>query len=58
MAAPISSRLLTPQSSTATIQPYRAFGVSSCPLNKAEYVQTGDLSTLPLLCHYPVKISF
>lgn len=30
--------------------------VSSCPLNAAMYVQTGDLSILPLLCHYPVKV--
>ncbi|CAI0560318.1 unnamed protein product [Linum tenue] len=29
--------------------------VSACPLKKAEYVQTGDLADLPLLCHYPVK---
>ncbi|CAN1128266.1 Probable inactive purple acid phosphatase 27 [Linum perenne] len=29
--------------------------VSACPLKKAEYVQTGDIANLPLLCHYPVK---
>ncbi|XP_020685518.2 uncharacterized protein LOC110101794, partial [Dendrobium catenatum] len=29
--------------------------VSDCPLNAAMYAQTGDLSSLPLLCHYPVK---
>ncbi|KAF3437455.1 hypothetical protein FNV43_RR20208 [Rhamnella rubrinervis] len=29
--------------------------VSSCPLHAAMYAQTGDLSKLPLLCHYPVK---
>ncbi|KAJ7005106.1 inactive purple acid phosphatase 27 [Populus alba x Populus x berolinensis] len=29
--------------------------VKSCPLKKSRYVQTGDLSKLPLLCHYPVK---
>ncbi|KDP40495.1 hypothetical protein JCGZ_24494 [Jatropha curcas] len=32
--------------------------VNSCPLKKFEYVQTGDLSELPLLCHYPVKAEF
>ncbi|GKU92222.1 hypothetical protein SLEP1_g5981 [Rubroshorea leprosula] len=32
--------------------------VSSCPLSEAYYVQTGDLSSLPLLCHYPVKAQF
>ena len=31
--------------------------VSSCLSNFALYVQTGDLSQLPLLCHYPVKVS-
>ncbi|CAN0917162.1 Probable inactive purple acid phosphatase 27 [Linum grandiflorum] len=30
--------------------------VSACPLKKLEYLQTGDLAHLPLLCHYPVKI--
>ncbi|KAL5760345.1 hypothetical protein ACOSQ2_019183 [Xanthoceras sorbifolium] len=29
--------------------------VSSCPLTKALYLETGDVSDLPLLCHYPVK---
>uniref|UniRef100_A0A2N9EWH6 Purple acid phosphatase n=2 Tax=Fagus sylvatica TaxID=28930 RepID=A0A2N9EWH6_FAGSY len=29
--------------------------VENCPLNELLYAQTGDLSTLPLLCHYPVK---
>ncbi|GJM92849.1 hypothetical protein PR202_ga09353 [Eleusine coracana subsp. coracana] len=29
--------------------------VSGCLLNGANYVQTGDLANLPLLCHYPVK---
>ncbi|KAJ9190600.1 hypothetical protein P3X46_001785 [Hevea brasiliensis] len=29
--------------------------VGTCPLSKALYMQTGDLSNLPLLCHYPVK---
>ncbi|KAL3599675.1 hypothetical protein D5086_007593 [Populus alba] len=32
--------------------------VKSCPLKKSRYVQTGDLSKLPLLCHYPVKAQF
>ncbi|KAE8686655.1 Detected protein of confused Function [Hibiscus syriacus] len=26
-----------------------------CPGSKSFYVQTGDISDLPLLCHYPVK---
>lgn len=30
--------------------------VDGCPENKALYLQTGDLSSLPLLCHYPVKV--
>ncbi|PQQ15978.1 putative inactive purple acid phosphatase 27 [Prunus yedoensis var. nudiflora] len=32
--------------------------VSSCPLNEILYAQTGDLSKLPLLCHYPVKAAY
>ncbi|KAI9170523.1 hypothetical protein LWI28_029193 [Acer negundo] len=32
--------------------------VSSCPLNALFYAQTGDISKLPLLCHYPVKAQF
>ncbi|KAJ0037534.1 hypothetical protein Pint_23839 [Pistacia integerrima] len=32
--------------------------VSSCPLSEAFYLQTGDTSSLPLLCHYPVKAQF
>ncbi|KAG9443632.1 hypothetical protein H6P81_014972 [Aristolochia fimbriata] len=32
--------------------------VSNCPLNRLLYDQTGDLSDLPLLCHYPVKAQF
>lgn len=31
--------------------------VSACPLSTIYYKQTGDLSDLPLLCHYPVKVS-
>ncbi|OEL18320.1 hypothetical protein BAE44_0020663 [Dichanthelium oligosanthes] len=29
--------------------------VSGCPLSGVNYVETGDLANLPLLCHYPVK---
>ncbi|XP_042479445.1 probable inactive purple acid phosphatase 27 isoform X2 [Macadamia integrifolia] len=29
--------------------------VRDCPLNKGYYIGTGDISELPLLCHYPVK---
>ncbi|XP_002513109.2 probable inactive purple acid phosphatase 27 [Ricinus communis] len=32
--------------------------VSDCPLNKIQYIQTGDLGDLPLLCHYPVKAEY
>ncbi|XP_062175489.1 probable inactive purple acid phosphatase 27 isoform X2 [Alnus glutinosa] len=32
--------------------------VESCPFNEVLYAQTGDLSTLPLLCHYPVKAMY
>ncbi|XP_009765790.1 probable inactive purple acid phosphatase 27 [Nicotiana sylvestris] len=32
--------------------------VSSCPFNAIQYQQTGDLSQLPLLCHYPVKAQY
>ncbi|KAJ4969640.1 hypothetical protein NE237_002739 [Protea cynaroides] len=32
--------------------------VEACPLSKAYYVETGDLSKLPFLCHYPVKAQF
>ncbi|XP_057977170.1 probable inactive purple acid phosphatase 27 isoform X2 [Malania oleifera] len=32
--------------------------VSACPLDRLMYAQTGDLSKLPLLCHYPVKAQF
>ena len=30
--------------------------VTDCPLSEAYYAQTGDLSDLPLLCQYPVKV--
>lgn len=32
--------------------------VSSCPGNSFLYIQTGDFSNLPLLCHYPVKAAY
>ncbi|KAK1278514.1 putative inactive purple acid phosphatase 27 [Acorus gramineus] len=32
--------------------------VSYCPLNSLLYKETGDLSDLPLLCHYPVKAQY
>ncbi|XP_028089671.1 probable inactive purple acid phosphatase 27 [Camellia sinensis] len=32
--------------------------VSDCPLSSLQYKQTGDLSSLPLLCHYPVKAQY
>ncbi|WVZ68519.1 hypothetical protein U9M48_017451 [Paspalum notatum var. saurae] len=32
--------------------------VSGCPLSVANYVETGDLANLPLLCHYPVKAQY
>ncbi|PSS26490.1 Inactive purple acid phosphatase 27 precursor [Actinidia chinensis var. chinensis] len=32
--------------------------VSSCPFAAIKYQQTGDLSKLPLLCHYPVKAQY
>ncbi|XP_044488172.1 probable inactive purple acid phosphatase 1 isoform X3 [Mangifera indica] len=41
----------------AMISPSHA-SVKSCPLSEAFYLQTGDTSHLPLLCHYPVKAQF
>ncbi|KAK1370470.1 Purple acid phosphatase [Heracleum sosnowskyi] len=32
--------------------------VTSCPSNEIQYLQTGDYSVLPLLCHYPVKAQY
>ncbi|XP_058107139.1 nucleotide pyrophosphatase/phosphodiesterase-like [Magnolia sinica] len=32
--------------------------VSNCITNEWLYLQTGDSSTLPLLCHYPVKAQY
>ncbi|OWM90033.1 hypothetical protein CDL15_Pgr026946 [Punica granatum] len=53
------SGVLSPSKSdwVAMITPSNS-DVSACPLNKAQYVQTGDLSDLPLLCHYPVKAQY
>uniref|UniRef100_A0A0D9V6T2 Purple acid phosphatase n=1 Tax=Leersia perrieri TaxID=77586 RepID=A0A0D9V6T2_9ORYZ len=31
--------------------------VSGCPLNGLNFIQTGDLASLPLLCHYPIKLA-
>lgn len=28
----------------------------ACPLNAALYIETGDITSEPLLCHYPVKV--
>ena len=28
----------------------------ACPLNAALYMETGDITSEPLLCHYPVKV--
>ncbi|KAK8542285.1 hypothetical protein V6N12_014886 [Hibiscus sabdariffa] len=32
--------------------------VTTCLESEAYYIQTGDTSTLPLLCHYPVKAKY
>ncbi|XP_062223822.1 probable inactive purple acid phosphatase 27 [Phragmites australis] len=32
--------------------------VAGCPLSGVNYVETGDLANLPLLCHYPVKAQY
>ncbi|KAL5056584.1 hypothetical protein RYX36_037266 [Vicia faba] len=32
--------------------------VKTCLLNGFYYLQTGDTAQLPLLCHYPVKVSY
>ncbi|KAJ4798043.1 Purple acid phosphatase [Rhynchospora pubera] len=32
--------------------------VDACPGSSANYIQTGDVSSLPLLCHYPVKAQY
>ncbi|KAL9662943.1 hypothetical protein QQ045_027778 [Rhodiola kirilowii] len=31
---------------------------SACPFKKTMYQQTGDLGSLPLLCHYPIKAQY
>ncbi|KAJ4970999.1 hypothetical protein NE237_004098 [Protea cynaroides] len=41
----------------AMISPFSS-SVRDCPFNGAYYVQTGDISKLPLLCHYPIKAQF
>ncbi|XP_022157882.1 nucleotide pyrophosphatase/phosphodiesterase-like [Momordica charantia] len=41
----------------AMITPSNA-NVHGCPLSEGFYLQTGDFSSLPLLCHYPVKAAF
>ncbi|GAB4854325.1 hypothetical protein Ancab_022912 [Ancistrocladus abbreviatus] len=53
------SGVLVPSSSdwVAMITPSSS-DVTSCPTSKAQYVQTGDLAKLPLLCHYPVKAQY
>ncbi|XP_031284818.1 probable inactive purple acid phosphatase 27 [Pistacia vera] len=54
----VSGVLLPAESDwVAMISPSNA-DVSSCPLSEAFYLQTGDISSLPLLCHYPVKAQF
>ncbi|GAB2214536.1 hypothetical protein Droror1_Dr00018887 [Drosera rotundifolia] len=32
--------------------------IGDCPLDELMYAQTGDLSSLPLICHYPVKAQY
>uniref|UniRef100_A0A2N9EWS7 Purple acid phosphatase n=1 Tax=Fagus sylvatica TaxID=28930 RepID=A0A2N9EWS7_FAGSY len=51
------SGVVTPSSSdwVAMISPSSS-NVTDCPLSEAYYAQTGDLSDLPLLCQYPVKV--
>ncbi|XP_043692982.1 uncharacterized protein LOC122643427 [Telopea speciosissima] len=53
------SGVLDPTNSdwVAMISPSSA-SVKGCPLSEAFYIQTGDVSKLPLLCHYPVKAQF
>ncbi|XP_042479552.1 probable inactive purple acid phosphatase 27 [Macadamia integrifolia] len=53
------SGVLVPASSdwVAMISPSYS-NVTDCPLNEAMYLQTGDTSSLPLLCHYPVKAQY
>ncbi|KAL3537637.1 hypothetical protein ACH5RR_001003 [Cinchona calisaya] len=54
----ISGVLLPSESDwVAMISPSHA-NISTCPFNALQYEQTGDLSILPLLCHYPVKAQY
>lgn len=32
------------------------YSLKNCPMNTFLYKETGDLSDLPLLCHYPVRV--
>ncbi|XP_043692993.1 probable inactive purple acid phosphatase 27 [Telopea speciosissima] len=54
------SGVLRPSDSdwVAMISPSSSSSVKDCPLSAAFYIQTGDYSKLPLLCHYPVKAQF
>ncbi|CAL4946992.1 unnamed protein product [Urochloa decumbens] len=53
------SGVLRPDASdwVAMITPSNS-SVSGCPLSGVNYVETGDLANLPLLCHYPVKAQY
>ncbi|GLT92891.1 hypothetical protein SLE2022_107030 [Rubroshorea leprosula] len=42
----------------AMISPSSSDISGGCPQSLAFYIQTGDVSNLPLLCHYPVKAQF
>ncbi|KAG4109875.1 hypothetical protein ERO13_D13G014102v2 [Gossypium hirsutum] len=55
--AVIVSGVLVPMATDwiAMISPSHS-NIGSCLGSKSFYVQTGDLSDLPLLCHYPVKV--
>ncbi|KAH9316015.1 hypothetical protein KI387_024642, partial [Taxus chinensis] len=41
----------------ALISPTTA-DITECPQNKIKYIETGDLKSHPLLCHYPVKAQY
>lgn len=53
------SGVLVPDKSdwVAMISPSNS-NVKDCIMNDFYYLQTGDLSSLPLLCHYPVKAQY
>ncbi|KAB1224918.1 putative inactive purple acid phosphatase 27 [Morella rubra] len=53
------SGVLIPDSSdwVAMISP-SSENVTDCPSSEAYYLQTGDTSSLPLLCQYPVKAQY